>query len=302
MIEVKNLVFEYPGHRALDNVSFTIPEKSITAIVGPNGAGKTTLLNCLAALTKPFSGSITINGIDVLENPREVHSFIGFLPDFFGLYYNLTVQQSLQYSCMAHGVEASEIEGRIDKTLERVGLMDKKTAQVISLSRGMRQRLAIGQTIIHEPRLLILDEPASGLDPEARSALSKLFLELNAEGMTLMVSSHIIAELDEYANNLLSLRQGVLSGTSEGVSTFALKKRLVMKLIDQPAGIEELLTPIIGDIGIERKDGLVMLDFEGDERQQHELLKNVMDAGYKVAEFYHKKDSLKEKYMDSLNN
>lgn len=300
MIEVTNLVFEYPGFRALDNVSFTIPEKSITAIVGPNGAGKTTLLNCLAALSKPFSGSITINGIDVLEDPRSAHRIIGYLPDFFGLYDNLFVHQALEYACLAHGVEKSTIPAKIDTTLERVGLSDKKFFKVNSLSRGMRQRLAIGQTIIHEPKLLILDEPASGLDPEARSALSKLFLELNSEGMTLMVSSHIIAELDEYANNLLSLKQGHLSGNNQSVSTFVLKKRMVMKLIDQPAGIEELLAPIVGDMNIERKDGLVMLDFEGDERQQHELLKKIMDAGYKVAEFYHKKDSLKEKYMDSI--
>ncbi len=300
MISVKNLTYEYPGHRALDGVSFEIPERSITAIVGPNGAGKTTLLKCLAALTKPFSGEISVNGIDVLKNPRDAHRIIGFLPDFFGLYDSLTVEKSLEYSCLAHDVPESQIEERIQKTLLRIGLTDKRTAKVESLSRGMRQRLAIGQTIIHEPKVIILDEPASGLDPEARSSLSKLFLELNAEGMTLLVSSHIIAELDEYANNLLTLRQGHLAGNKETTETFVLKKRLVMRLVDQPAGVEEILPGLIGEMPIEKRDGLVMLDFEGDERQQHELLKKIIDSGLKVAEFYHKKDSLREKYMDSL--
>lgn len=300
MISVKNLTYEYPGTRALDNVSFEIPERSITAIVGPNGAGKTTLLKCLAALTKPFAGEISVNGIDVLTNPRDAHRIIGFLPDFFGLYDNLTVKRSLEYSCLAHDVEESLIEERIEKTLVRIGLTDKRDEKVESLSRGMRQRLAIGQTIIHEPKVLILDEPASGLDPEARTSLSKLFLELNAEGITLLVSSHIIAELDEYANNLLTLRQGHLAGNKQSAETFVLKKRLVMRLVDQPAGVEEILAKFIGEVNIEKKDGVVMLDFEGDEHQQHELLKKILDSGLKVSEFYHKKDSLREKYMDSL--
>jgi ABC-2 type transport system ATP-binding protein len=188
MISVENLIYEYPGHRAIDDISFTLRRGSITALVGPNGAGKTTLLKCLSALTKPFSGKIFINNLDVLKYPRESHKMMGFLPDFFGLYDNLSVYQSLSYFAMAHGAESSRIEPRVIEIVENLNLKDKLNEKVSSLSRGMRQRLGIGQAMIHDPELLLLDEPASGLDPEARYALSELFLKLNRQGKTLVVS------------------------------------------------------------------------------------------------------------------
>jgi ABC-2 type transport system ATP-binding protein len=209
MIEIKNLSFRFGSHNALSDVTVNIPEGSITALVGPNGAGKTTLMRCMTALARPSEGTIIIDGIDTTADPHACHRLLGFLADNFGLYENLTVEQSVSYFAAAHQVD----EERIDQVLAQVNLIDKRHAKIKSLSRGMRQRVGIAQAIIHHPKYLILDEPASGLDPEARIHLAELFKTLCKEGITLLVSSHILAELDQYANNLIVLKEGQLVET-----------------------------------------------------------------------------------------
>lgn len=210
IVQVRNLSYEYPGIRALDDVSFTVPRASVTALVGPNGAGKTTLLRCMAALDQPLDGSIWVDGIDVLEHPRACHRRIGYLSDFFGLYAALTVRQCLTYAALSQGVAAEAAASAVQQTAERLNLSAKLDALSSDLSRGQRQRVAIGQALIHGPSLLILDEPASGLDPQARHELAALFTQLRESGMTLIVSSHILAELDEYSTHMLVIRAGRL--------------------------------------------------------------------------------------------
>ena len=177
MINVEQLIFEYPNLRALDEVSFHIPQGSITALVGPNGAGKSTLLRCMAGLDQPMSGNIRINDIDVLEHPRECHRIIGYLSDFFGLYDRLTVRQCLHYVARAQGIAEADCAAAIDKISSGLYINDRLDVLAGTLSRGLRQRVAIGQAIIHSPRVVLLDEPASGLDPEARHELAELFLK-----------------------------------------------------------------------------------------------------------------------------
>ena len=208
MIVVKDLTFDYPGFRALNQVSFSLSKGSVTALVGPNGAGKTTLMRCIAALESPLLGSVHVAGVDVFEFPREVHKRMGYLADNFGLYSELTVAQGLEYAARAQGLNSAAVVGAVRRTAQRMGLADKLNDQAKTLSRGQRQRLAIGQAIIHQPLVLLLDEPASGLDPEARSALAQVFRDLQTHGMTLLVSSHILAELDEYSTHMLALNQG----------------------------------------------------------------------------------------------
>ncbi len=219
MIEIKNLSFRFGTHRALNELSFTIPEGSITALVGPNGAGKTTLMRCMSALAHPTEGQVLIDGIDSSEDPHACHRLLGFLADNFGLYEELTVEQSLAYFAAAHQMD----QQRVEEVLEQVNLTNKKKEQIKSLSRGMRQRVGIAQAIIHLPKYLILDEPASGLDPEARIQLAELFKQLNKAGITLLVSSHILAELDQYANHLIVLKEGKLVETDFSMDTAAKK-------------------------------------------------------------------------------
>ena len=208
MIDISQLVFEYPGHRALDGVSLRIAEGSVTALVGPNGAGKSTLLRCIAGLEQPLSGQIQVKGISVTDQPREVHRHLGYLSDFFGLYDRLSVQRCLEYSALAMGLPQRQAAGRAEEVAAQLGLGELLQRCPTELSRGQRQRVAIGQAIVHQPGVLLLDEPASGLDPEARGSLSQLFRQLQAQGMTLVVSSHILSELDEYCTHILSIRNG----------------------------------------------------------------------------------------------
>ena len=208
MIEVSQLVFEYPGHRALDGVSVSIGAGSVTALVGPNGAGKSTLMRCIAGLDQPLSGHIRVKDLSVEERPREVHRHLGYLSDFYGLYDRLSVMRCLQYSALSMGVAPSCVPARVQQVASQLGLTELLHRHPTELSRGQRQRVAIGQAIVHQPSVLLLDEPASGLDPDARSSLSQLFRQLQAQGMTLVVSSHILSELDEYCTHILSIRNG----------------------------------------------------------------------------------------------
>ena len=172
IVSVDSLTFHYPGKTALDTVSFSIPQGQITALVGPNGAGKTTLMRCLAGLDTPFSGKIQVAGVDVLESPRDAHALLGYLSDSFGLYDELTVQQVLEYIGGCHGLTGAALTERVLWVVNMLRLGGVSGQRCSTLSRGWRQRVGIGMSIIHKPRILILDEPASGLDPEARAELS----------------------------------------------------------------------------------------------------------------------------------
>lgn len=296
MIEVKNLIFEYPTNRALNDVSFTIERGTITALVGPNGAGKTTLMRCLTALSTPLSGEIHINNIDIFEHPRELNKIVGYMPDFFGLYDQLTIRQALRYFALAYQLEETSIEKRIVEVVEQLNLTEKLDEKLGALSRGMRQRVAIGQAIIHNPELLILDEPASGLDPEARSALAQLFRNLNEAGMTIIVSSHILSELDEYANNLIMLRNGKISTKNEEEAQS--EKNFIISVSE---GFKELCDKLtskkevtILEIG---KDACT-IQLEGISQQV--LLKELIKEGVQIKDFYEKKVKLQEQYMNLL--
>ena len=212
MIVAKDVVFDYPAARALFGVSFTVARGSVLALVGPNGAGKSTLMRCIAALDRPTAGSISVAGMDTRADPRGVHAALGYLPDFFGLYEELSVRRALVYAARSRGVpdgEAAEAAGRAGARVELSDRLDQRAGE---LSRGLRQRLAIAQTMVHSPAVLLLDEPAAGLDPEARASLSDLIRQLSGEGMTILVSSHILAELEDYCTDMLMIRDGRVAG------------------------------------------------------------------------------------------
>lgn len=308
IVQVDKLNFEYPTHRALIDVSFRIKENSITALVGPNGAGKTTLLKCLAALYRPFSGSIIIDGVDVIKDPRAGHEVVGFQSDFFGLYYSLTVRQSLQYFAEAYGMDKSEISDRIQHILGRLLLLDKADSKVITLSRGMRQRMAIAQSIIHQPKLLMLDEPASGLDPEKRHQLAELFKELNAQGMSLIVSSHILAELDEYASNLIILNNGeILEGKDRTAqpqddTAIDIAINIAHEITLHEMGIIKDVcnkNPLVLNHNI--VNNVLIIRFKGDLNDRHLLLKSLVNNSIAITEFKLKEEKLQDEYIELIN-
>ncbi|HEX5336922.1 MAG TPA: ABC transporter ATP-binding protein [Gallionella sp.] len=302
MIEISGLTFDYPGQRALDNVTLSVASGSVTALVGPNGAGKTTLMRCIAGLETPLTGSITVDGMDVLERPREVHRIMGYLSDFFGLYQELTVARCLEYAATSQGLPKYEIRDAIRQTAQRLNLSDRLKQTCGSLSRGLRQRVAIGQAIIHDPKVLLLDEPASGLDPEARASLAELFRQLRADRMTLLVSSHILAELDEYSTHLLALRNGRILDSRALTATHRpdAHRRLRIELAQPNARLPEWLQAqpciTLHDADAEHAE----FDFHGDLSEQSALLKKMIADDFMVSGLAEHKENLQQSYLRSV--
>lgn len=301
-IAVEGLRFDYPGVRALDDVSFTVARGSVTALVGPNGAGKTTLLRCIAALDRPMLGTICVAGIDVLDEPRECHRRVGFLSDTYGLYDTLTVRQCLTHAARANGVRATAVLQTVAQTAERLELTDKLAARAGELSRGQRQRVAIGQALIHAPQVLILDEPAAGLDPEARYALARLFTRLQSEGVTLMVSSHILAELDEYSTHMLVLRSGKVIEHRPLNGVMLLGSRVRVELAGAMAGWHERVEAIAGVRVLEADTHAGVLVVAGDITAQAAVLKQLVDTGLPVAGFHAERENLHDSYLRTVRD
>jgi len=300
MIEARDVVFEYPGHRALDGVSFSLPASSITALVGPNGAGKSTLLRCLAALDEPLAGSIEVAGIDVRNDPRACHRKVGYLSDFFGLYDELAARRCLEHAARLHEAPASEIPARIQETAEFLQLEQHLDKRASELSRGLRQRLAIAQAIIHRPEVVLLDEPASGLDPDARHELSTLFLRLRDMGMTLVVSSHILAELDEYSSHMLILRDGkILEHRSLADSDPETVLLEVVFAAASDSWSEALAsTPGLRELSVSDRTARFRYDPAPDARAA--LLRRFVEAGLGVVSFAEARKNLQEVYREEV--
>lgn len=300
MIKVQALNFEYPGVLALDNVSLSVRAGNITALVGPNGAGKTTLLRCLAALEHPLSGFISIAGTDILNNPRECHRKIGYLCDFFGLYEDLTVTQCLTYVAAARGVEKTVRKNAVSLAAKRLGIENQLDNKASTLSRGLRQRLAIAQAIIHEPEVLLLDEPASGLDPEARHSLANLFVSLSAQGMTLLVSSHILAELAEYSTDMIILEKGRILSHEKVRDAEAISSTIKVSLSEPVDNFLERLKEIDGVSALKVDGRDAVFEFTDDATAQRNLLKKLIDDGLPVRTFADEKTNMHNIYLDKV--
>jgi len=314
MIEVSGLIQDYPGVRALDGVSFAVPQNAITALVGANGAGKTTLLRCLAALDDPVAGDIRIDGVRTGDDPRGVHLKLGYLSDTFGLYDTLSVRQCLLHQAAMHGIAAGEQDAAVDTVLQRMQMEDLAAKRAGNLSRGQRQRLAIGQAIVHGPKVLLLDEPASGLDPEARWRLSSMLTDMARDGMTLIVSSHILSELEDYCTHVLALRHGkvildapvsaavrALDETGDGAEAGAAQICLRVQIagwsdFDLAASLEAFGEA--GRISVHGTSATVFLS--DDEALRAGLLKHLVDAGAPVIQYGEDKARMQELYFSTL--
>jgi ABC-2 type transport system ATP-binding protein len=272
--------------RAIDGVSFSLDAGGVTALVGPNGAGKTTLLRCLAGLEQPVAGCIRIDGIDVLESPRAAHRRLGFLQDFFGVYDALSVERNLLFAAAAQGVPAGALAASVLRVAEAVGIADRLRQPAGELSRGLRQRLAIARTLVHQPALLLLDEPAAGLDPEARMDLSSLIRSLAASGMTLIISSHILSELEQYSTQMLTMRAGRIGGPHSIGATRPGMQRLKVAFSGPAAPVIVFLEGRPDDVsGVRDESDGVTFDFAGDEAARGQLLRAMIDAGLPVVSF-----------------
>jgi len=247
MIETKNLTKNYGTLTAVDDLNLTIKDGDIFGFIGPNGAGKTTTMRILVTLLEPTRGSAFINGLDVRKDGKKVRRLVGYMPDFMGVYDDLKVFEYLEFFAAAFGIDRKKRKSIVEGVLELTDLESKKSATVDSLSRGMQQRLGLARVLIHDPKVLILDEPASGLDPRARIEIRELLRELKRMGKTIMISSHILSELEEICDHVGIIEHGrlVFSGTLEEIRPrLGIESKVRVRVADHQDKAIELLSAL----------------------------------------------------------
>lgn len=234
-VSIRQLTKRYGKFTAVDAIDLEIPKGSIYGLVGPNGAGKTTTFAVAATLLKPTAGSVEVMGFDPAHHARDVRRVMGYMPDGLGVYADLDVDEYLRFFAASYRLPSSRWDQLLDDLLELVALTSKRTARVDSLSRGMKQRLSLARALVHDPDVLILDEPASGLDPRARSELRALLLQLVSLGKTIVISSHILAELEDVCTHIAIMQEGSVlaaGGTAEVTSRLAAGRRVRARFAD----------------------------------------------------------------------
>jgi len=247
MIETKNLTKNYGNLTAVDDLNLTIRDGDIFGFIGPNGAGKTTTMRILVTLLEPTRGKAFINGLDVRRHGKKVRRLVGYMPDFMGVYDDLKVFEYLEFFAAAFGIERKKRKSIVEGVLELTDLQSKRSVTVDSLSRGMQQRLGLARVLIHDPKVLILDEPASGLDPRARIEIRELLRELKRMGKTIMISSHILSELEEICDHIGIIEHGrlVFSGTLEEIlSQLGIQSKVRVRVANNQNKAVELLTAL----------------------------------------------------------
>ena len=288
MLVLDGLTRYYGSFLALDHLSLTIHDGELHGFVGPNGAGKTTSIRILATLLKPTEGTAALDGVDVAGHPREIRRLMGYMPDFFGVYDRLKAWEYLDFYARCYGFGQKERRRMTDSLLELVNLTDKRDSYVDVLSRGMKQRLCLARALIHDPRLLILDEPASGMDPRARAEMKGILRTLKDMGKTVLISSHILPELSEMCDSLTIIDHGrlVFSGSVEELGRHMSGNapiRVRLAAGAEADAIEAAVTLIRqypGVTGVGREEGNVLtVDFDGGEDATAGLLKQLAAGG-----------------------
>lgn len=301
ILVVSQLQYQYPDLLALDALTFTIESPQIVALVGPNGSGKSTLLRCLAVLDPAYSGQITILGTNVRDNPRECQKFISYLSDEAGLYDELTVQQSIVHRRMMFNLDSQEANSYLNETFEEFNLNEILSSRVGNLSKGQRQKLGIILAAMVRPRLLLLDEPAAGLDPEARLKLSSVLKKICHQGTTILISSHILAELEDYSERMLTLSQGRLIGDVLLSNHEKVKiQTLFIHSSAELSEIEPVLNEHLSVLSWEQLDGRFVLQFSGDKKEREEFLSLLIGKNFGVSQFFIEKKSLQRVYLSQM--
>ena len=300
MLEIKHLMKKYGKFTAVDDLNLTIPESSIFGFVGPNGAGKTTTMKIMSGLLKATDGSVMIDGVDVTKNPKALKEHIGYMPDFFGVYDDLKVSEYMDFYAGTYYIPYEQREDLINNLLEIVDLSHKKDAYVDGLSRGMKQRLCLARSLIHDPKLLILDEPASGLDPRARVEMKEVLKQLQTMGKTIIISSHILPELAEMCTEVGIIDRGhiVVQGTVQEIMKQITKvRRIQIRPLENMTALMKLLEeqPLVEDIIENTFD--VEFSYQGEDKELAGLLKQIVLADIEMVYFKEKEGNLEEIFM-----
>lgn len=305
MLTIENLCKSFGRFKALDNVSLHIGKGELFGFVGSNGAGKTTTMKICTGLLLADSGKITIDGIEVGTSRKILKEKVGYVPDFFGAYDNLTSIEYLSFFANAYGLYGKEANSLCLDLLDLVNLSDKKDVEVDSLSRGMKQRLCLARALVHNPDLLFLDEPASGLDPKARFELKEILKNLSSMGKTIVISSHILPELAEMCTTFGIIDHGKmrLTGTLREIQEATQVKRMPveMTVLDKQEEAKMILRelPNVTDVLL-MADGKIEVDFSGDSADEVALLKALVLKDIPVLTFARKEGTLENVFLQLM--
>jgi len=301
VIELLNLRKEYDNVIAVDDLTLNIPQGEIFGLIGPNGAGKTTTIRMACGLRAPTLGRALVAGVDVAHEPERAQQHIGYLSDFFAVYEDLKVWEYLDYFAHAYKLPEAEIPARITEVIGQVNLEVKRDAMIRGLSRGMKQRLGIARAIIHRPKVMLLDEPASGLDPKARLELRNLLRSLRDQGATILISSHILTELEGFCTSIGIMEKGrmVRSGRIEEVTATENSTKLVRLTWtgDSLAAVQAKLTsdPRASGVNLTANTGTFRL--AGGDPDLAEILAALVAANVQVTSFGEVKQTVEDLYM-----
>jgi len=300
VIDILHLHKEYKNLVAVNDLSLHLDAGDIFGFIGPNGAGKTTTIKMLATLLRPTSGTARIDDIDVVEHPEAVRERIGYMPAFFGIYDDMRVWEYLDFFAGAYRLPRAQRPRLIDDVLALTDLTVKKDNYVEELSTGMKQRLCLAKTLIHDPKVLLLDEPASGLDPRARIEIKELFKELKAMGKTIIISSHILPELADFCNKVGIIERGqmLIEGDVQDIMAQVIGgKTLEIRLLDGYDRAAELLQASPHVRSVRPLNAHLHIDFTGDEQDQADLNKLLVDNGLRVLTFSEQETDLEDIFM-----
>ncbi len=302
MIRVEHVSHFFGAFQVLRDVTFRVPAGEIFGFIGPNGAGKTTTIRMMATLLEPDDGRVMVDGIDVVDAPAEVRKVLGFMPDSFGVYDRITVEEYLEFFAAAHGLPLSGRKKTIDAVMELTELGQIQGKLVQTLSKGMKQRLAIARTLLHDPKVLVLDEPANGLDPRARIEMRELIEELRRLKKTILLSSHILTELSDMCTSVAILEKGrlVASGTVDRIAQGLRPERAVLvRLLSPPEDAEARLrrAPDVNEVSRE-PDGSFRLQYRGGDEALAAIVEHAVGDRLRIVRLEPDQDDLERIFLE----
>ncbi|MBT2570349.1 ABC transporter ATP-binding protein [Planococcus sp. ISL-110] len=302
MIQTIGLTKKYGSFYALQDLNLVVEDSTVFGFVGANGAGKSTTFSILATLLQPTAGDAFINGMSVTKNPQEVRRQIGYVPDFFGVYDQLKTDEYLDFYGASYGIKPKERAVLIPKLLELVNLENKRYDYVDLLSRGMKQRLCLARALIHDPKILILDEPASGLDPRARVEMRDILRELKAMGKTILISSHILPELAEMCDSIGVIDNGKLiaQGSVQAIQAQLQSEKVIrVKVMGDTSSVIPFfeMDPFVSQIEEQRDKRVIQFFYRGTEGDQLRLLQEAITQNIPILSFAEEETDLEDVFM-----
>ena len=300
-VNILNLRKDFGATRAVDDISFSFSSGQIIGFVGPNGAGKTTTMRILATLDEPTSGDAKIDGVSIVEVPEKARRLIGYMPDALPMHRDISVHEYLDFFARAYGLTGTQrrqVVGNIEEFANLAGIRDRT---LFALSKGMKQRVSLARALLHDPPVLVMDEPAAGLDPRARVELRELLRILSGQGKAILISSHILTELSEICDSAVIIEQGriIAAGTLQEIAKPDVEQRTVLiRPLNRQDDLYRSLLLIPNVAAVNRLGNEIEARITGSEETCSDLLENLIRDGYRIVEFKQQGSDLESVFMN----